>query len=121
MAQSGNAPGGLDITYQVGGTFKMIMTWQDQNGNPVDLTNYTADMKIKPSTGSSTVLHESSTTNGEIVLGGTAGTITITTTAATTAAFSWITAVYDLKMTDGSGFVTYLVAGKAMLNPQVTT
>lgn len=120
MAQVTNQPGPLDITIQQGGTFNLILQWQDQNGNRVNLTGYSADMKIKPSPGSSTVYHESSTTNGEITLNAN-GLITIIIAAATTAALNWISAFYDLKMTDGSGNVIYLVAGAAYLNAQVTT
>lgn len=121
MAQVTNQPGALDITIQQGGTFNLILLWQDQNGNAINLTGYSADMRIKSAAGASTTLHESSTANGEITLStnGT-GSITILIAAATTAAFNWLSAVYDLKMTDGSGNIIYLVAGAAVLNAQVT-
>lgn len=121
MAQVTNQPGDLDITIQQGGTFNLILIWQDQNGNAVNLTGYSADMRIKSSAGASTTLHESSTSNGEITLGASTGYITIIIAAATTAAFNWLSAVYDLKMTDGSGNIIYLVGGAAVLNAQVTT
>lgn len=121
MAQVTNQPGALDITIQQGGTFNLILLWQDQNGNAFDLTGYSADMQIRASAGASTILHEASTTNGEITLSTNGkGSITIIITAATTALFNWLSAVYDLKMTDSLGNIIYLVAGAAVLNAQVT-
>jgi len=84
------------------------------------LTGYTADMQIRQTITSSTILYEASTGNGAIVMGGTAGTITLTIPAATTAAFTWNRGVYDLNLTSPGGVVTRLLQGYAIVSPEVT-
>jgi hypothetical protein len=85
--------------------------------SPVDLTGYTVAMQFRPSPYSSTILYDASS---DIVLGGTAGTITLTIAASATALFTWWTAVYDLILTDSSGNVTRLLEGTVSISPGVT-
>lgn len=87
---------------------------------PVDLTGYTARMQIREKLDSSTVIHELSTSLGNIVLDNTAKTIVLTIPAVTTAAFSFTTAVYSLEMVASGGQVTQLVAGSVTLVKEVT-
>jgi len=90
------------------------------NGTPVDLTGFTADMQIRQNVQSSTILYEASTANGAIVLGGTAGTITLTIPASATAGFTWIKGVYDMNLTSSGGIVTRLLQGTVVVSPEVT-
>ena len=112
--------GTLHLTIEQGATFNPVLTWKDQAGTPIDLTGYTARMQIRATVDSSTVIHELSTANGELTLGGTAGTITFGIPAATTAGFTFDEAVYDLELTDASGVVTRLLKGNVYLSPEVT-
>ncbi len=112
--------GTLHLTIEQGATFNPVMTWKDQAGNPIDLTGYTARMQIRATVDDSTVIHELSTTNGELVLGGVAGTITFGIPATTTASFTFQEAVYDLELTALDGTVTRLLKGSVYLSPEVT-
>jgi len=87
---------------------------------PVDLTGFTAAMQIRQTVQSSTVLYSASTAGGQIVLGGTAGTIALTIPASATAGFSWIRGVYDINLTSSGGIVTRLIQGNVIVSPEVT-
>jgi hypothetical protein len=87
---------------------------------PVDLTNYTARMQIRPDINSSTILVTLTEANGGIVLGGTKGTVQIVIADTVTAAFTFTTAVYDLDLTDSNGVVTRLLQGVITLDSAVT-
>tara|TARA_R110000824_G_scaffold379270_1_gene571175 strand:- start:53 stop:415 length:363 start_codon:yes stop_codon:yes gene_type:complete len=85
----------------------------------VDLTNYTARMKIRRKQSDSG--HLASLTNSSgITLGGSAGTIVIKLTDTQTAAITPGPAVYDLEMIDGSGYVRRLIEGSLTFIPSVT-
>lgn len=112
--------GKLNITIEQGATFNPVLTWKDQAGTPIDLTGYTAQMQIRSDHASTTVIHEASTTNNELVLGGVNGTVTFDIPATTTAAFTFDEGVYDLELTSASGVVTRLVEGTVYLSPEVT-
>ena len=90
------------------------------SGTPVDLTGFTADMQIRQNVQSSTILYEASTANNAIVLGGTAGTITLTIPASATAGFTWNKGVYDMNLTSSGGVVTRLLQGAVVVSPEVT-
>lgn len=87
---------------------------------PVDLTGYTARMQIREKLDSATVLHELSTTLGNIALNNTTKTITLTIPAATTAGFTFTSGVYSLELEASSGVVTQLVSGTVTLVKEVT-
>lgn len=112
--------GNYDITIEQGATFSLVFTWRDSAGSLVNVTGYSARMQVRKSPSSPTVLLDLSTTGGGITLGGTNGTITLSASAATTAALSPSPAVYDLEMVSPGGVVTRLLAGKVNILPEVT-
>jgi hypothetical protein len=109
-------------------TYTRVFTWltgtccgQGTAGaqpQPVDLTGYTATMQIRAAPQAATVLYDAS---GDIVLGGTTGTITLTIPASATTDFTWWNGVYDLLLTDGSGNATRLLQGSVTVSPGVST
>ena len=76
-------------------------------------------MQIRETVDSTTTIHESTTANNEIVLGGIAGTITFSISAVTTAAFTFDCGVYDLELVNGND-VTRLLRGDVVLSKEVT-
>lgn len=110
-----------------GATFTKVFTWlagtccgQGTAGaqpQPVDLTGYTAAMQIRAYPLSSTILFDAS---GDLVLGGTAGTITLSIAASVTETFTWWNGVYDLLLTSPAGVVTRLLQGSVTVSPGVT-
>jgi hypothetical protein len=107
-------------------TFEKVFIWTagmcgcgtaGASSGPVDLTGYTAALQIRPFELSTTILFDASS---DIVLGGTAGTISLSIPATDTATFTWWVGVYDLLMTDSSGIATRLLQGSVTVTPGVT-
>lgn len=76
-------------------------------------------MTVRPFVGASTTTVVASTTNGRIVLGGTAGRVTVTIDAATTGAISAGRYAYDLVLSTGAT-VTRILEGKFIVTGAVT-
>ena len=89
------------------------------DSTPWDLTGYTATMTVRPFIGASTTTVVASTANGRMVLGGPAGSITITIDAATTGDISAGRYSYDLVL-DSSTEVTRILEGKFVVTGAVT-
>lgn len=96
-----------------------------QYNTPVDLTVFTARMKIKDKVGGSVL---ASTEAGDsplnvlaIAIDNTAKTITLTIDATATDDFTWTKGVYDLEMVSSVGVVTSLITGKVVVLKEVTT
>ena len=95
-----------------------------QYNTPVDITGYSARMKIKDKIGG-TVL--ASTEAGDtplnvlaIVIDNAAKTITLSIAATATDDFAWTKGVYDLEMVSPSGVVTTILSGKVSVTKEVT-
>lgn len=108
-----------DMICDQGATFSRVITWEDSNGSPINLTAYTARMQVRPEASSSTTTLSLTTENGRITLGGSAGTITLTVAAADTAAVAAGPYVYDLELVSG-GVVTRLTMGSFTVRAEVT-
>lgn len=96
-----------------------------QYNTPVDLTGFTARMKIKDRVGG-TVL--ASTEAGDTPLNvltidilNASKTITLSIPATATDDFTWTKGVYDLEMVSPSGVVTAILSGKVSVTKEVTT
>lgn len=109
-----------DLVIEQGATFYQPLRWKDSDGNPIDLTNYTARMQIRRNHESDVVLLSLTTENSRIELGGSLGTINLIITAADTKDLNFSEAVYDLELIDGNGKVTRLLQGAVTLSPEVT-
>ena len=90
------------------------------NGTPNNLTGYTARMQVRATIAAASALLDLTTSNGGIVLGGTAGTIRILATAAQTAALTIDEGFYDLELIDGAGAVRRLLYGAVTVSKEVT-
>jgi hypothetical protein len=116
------AAGRYDLTIEQGATFKRSLTWKTSTATPVNVTGYTARMRVKNKVGGTTVLHLT-TENGGITLGGAAGTISLLATATQTSAIAIKKGVYDLELASNAATpeVTRLISGQVVLSPEVTT
>lgn len=103
---------------QQGATWTRTITWRDSAGTAINLTGYTARMMLKRGY-KDTVAALSLTNSSGITLGGAAGTIVITITAAQSALLSG-QYVYDLELVNGA-VVTRLIEGVITFSPEVTT
>lgn len=110
-----------NVTIDQGANWFINFIYKDTNGNPVNLTGYTAALQIREYYAATTTLLSltSSPAAGITITAGT-GTIAISATAVQTGAITAGNYVYDCEITDGTGVVTRIVQGEAYISPQVT-
>jgi|Laugrefabdmm15sn_1035127.scaffolds.fasta_scaffold11175_4 hypothetical protein len=110
-----------NLVIQQGATLSLAITWKDSTGTAINLTGYTARMQARSTYDTATAILSLTSAAGDIVLGGVAGTITITASATVTAALTapW-SGVWDLELVSGGGVVTRLLEGAASVSPEVT-
>lgn len=110
-----------NITIIQGATLRDVTTWKAGDpALPVDLTGCTARMQVRARVEDPIPLLDLTTANGGIILGGTAGTVTVYLSATATAAIQWKAGVYDLEIEFGNGDVRRLMAGSVSVSPNVT-
>jgi len=127
------AAGKYSFAIEQGSTVDFEIAYKDSAGEPIDLTDYQARMQIRPSKGSETVyitLSSSLAADGTgLHMSGsgdvnppTSGTIGIYIDAASSSAFTFNEAVYDLEIVTGSTYpvVTRLLEGSVRLIQEVT-
>lgn len=108
-----------DITADQGATYSVVITYENSNGTPINLTNYTARMQLRASYASVAAALTLTTENGRITLGGALGTITLTVEAATMETLEAKTYVYDLELVNGSTVIR-LLQGLFVNRPNAT-
>ena len=64
----------------IGSTYTVQLVYNDPNGDPIDLTGYTAKMQLRLKYGATTAALTLTTGGGGIVIDGPNGTINITAT-----------------------------------------
>tara|TARA_Y100000389_G_scaffold196137_1_gene228559 strand:+ start:477 stop:860 length:384 start_codon:yes stop_codon:yes gene_type:complete len=125
------AAGKYSFIIEQGATTDFEIVWKDGNGGVIDLTNYHARMQIRSDYGANGTLYASlsssldpdgtglnlSGSNGTNPL--SSGSIGVFISAASSSAFNFSEAKYDLEVVSGS-YVTRLIEGKVKLNKEVT-
>lgn len=98
------------------------ITYQDSNGNPINLAGYSAQMQVRQTINSSNpAIIDVSTANGNIVITAATGLIAISIPHSITSALTApLKANYDVVITDGTGLKTRLVYGIASIAESVT-
>lgn len=86
---------------------------------PVPLSSLQARMQIRETVDSSTVLHEATTQNSQIILDDTNKTIQITLLGNVTQNFAFATAVYSLELYNGNNVIPF-INGNLTLVQEVT-
>lgn len=112
-----------NIEIPQGSLFDQTIVYKNNDGEPVDLTGYTAEMQIRSYKASTDdPLLTMNTSNGYIVLGGEAGTIALNIPGGITATLDFNWARYDLELYPGGvvGNSIRLLEGKVHLNKEVT-
>lgn len=110
----------VDLVIQQGADFAHTISLQNNDGSVFVLTGYTGRMQVRPTVESATVLLDINTGNGRIAINGLAGQITLTLTNTITAGLTFTSAVYDLEIVSGSGFVTRVMEGNITVSLEVT-
>lgn len=114
------AAGKHDFKIEQGSTFRLDVSYRDSNGDPINLSGYTARMQARPTPTSSTIYINISTTLGGVTITPAIGLITLALSATQTAALDFSTARYDLEIQSSTGVVTRLIEGTITLSREVT-
>lgn len=106
-----------NITILQGATFTLVVNWEDEDGDAIDLTGYTVAMAIKASYGGASIV-----TPTISITGAATGEITVSISATNTAAITADYGVYDIELTHTStGTVTRIMQGAVIIDKEVTT
>lgn len=122
--------GRYSFTIEQGSTLSFQLQYKDSDGNPINLANYGGRMQIRPTLPSSTVyitLSSSMQADGTgLNFSGSngstppaSGSIGLYISAASSSAFDFDTAVYDLEIYSGS-IVNRILEGQIKLSKEVT-
>jgi hypothetical protein len=87
---------------------------------PIPISGYTAQMQIRETVESTTVIHELTTANGGIVIDPVNYTILLNISSAVTGTFDFDAAVYSCELTDAQGVVMPFLTGSITLVKEVT-
>lgn len=91
----------LDIEIEQGATFELVFIYQDEQGNPFDLTGMTARMQLRRTYNSPDALLSLTNANGRIIFDPFIGKITLRVSATDTTPLNG-SGVYDLELIDGA-------------------
>lgn len=108
MAIKGN------ITIDQGADFSTSINVTDDDGNVVDLSDYTGAAQMRKHYTSSTAY------DFTVSIASSSGVVTLSMSSNTSANIAAGRYVYDCELTDTSGIVTRLVEGIVTVTPQVT-
>jgi hypothetical protein len=115
-------PAHLDLEIYKGSTFVKVIQWK--TGTPptaVNLTGCTARMQIRKSVNDSTVLDNLTTENGKLeIFAPSNGSFKILIPAATSSAYNFTSAVYDLEIVFSDLTVVRIIEGCFIAVPEVT-
>ena len=95
-----------------GATFGQTLTLKDSSDTLVNLTGYSsAEMDLRDTPDASATILTLTTANNRIALGGTAGTVTLSISAADTANMAVGDGHYDLEIVNSAGNVYRILEG----------
>jgi len=124
------AAGRYSFIIEQGSTLNLELQYKDENGVPIDLSNYSGKMQLRSSVDSSIVILELSSSlqadgtglnfsgsNGQT--SPTSGSIGIYVSAVSSSLLNFDSALYDLEITSGS-FVSRILEGQVKLSKEIT-
>jgi hypothetical protein len=111
--------GSYDLVLDQGATWQIVCVWKIA-GTPVNLTGFTARMQVRSGFESTDPILDLTSAGGDIVLGGSAGTIAVTVSAAVSAEIAANKYRYDLELESAAGVVTRLLNGYLTSRREVT-
>ena len=118
--------GKYNFIIEQGADLNRVLNPKASDGSPIDLTDYSARMKMRETVDNATVIDDLTTANGRITLqdytqdSQTFWRLILHFPNATTSAYTFKTCVYDLEIIDGSDIVTRMLEGVITLSKEVT-
>jgi hypothetical protein len=124
------AAGRYSFIIEQGSTLNLELQYKDENGNPINLSEYGGKMQLRSSVDSSIVILELSSSlqadgtglnfsgsNGQTPP--SSGSIGIYVSAISSSLLNFDSALYDLEITSGS-FVSRILEGQVKLSKEIT-
>jgi hypothetical protein len=111
------------ILVEQGSTWRVVLTVYDEDGDPVDLTGYTARMQVREAVDSLSPVFSLTTPEGSpggITITGPAGQVELLIPDETSTAWTWTFGVYDLELVSPDGDVDRLLKGEFEVDREVT-
>jgi hypothetical protein len=116
-------PATVDMELPQGSTWDPVWTLRDAAGAPLDLTGWSARMKIRDGIDAAVELI-SLAAPADIALGGVAGTVAPTIAAATSAAWAFVgpskSYVWDFELIEPGGAVRRVFQGRFVVTREAT-
>lgn len=106
------------MTCNQGANLNQSLTWRNPDGTPINLTGYTAEMRVARNKGGTLVLNPT-TENGQIEITALSGLILINVDAADTLDVESGIYVYEVDLTSSNGTVTRLLEGQFVVDGRV--
>ena len=111
-----------NIAFEQGAPFELVYTWTDDNGNPLNVTGYTAQFVVATDLVNKTqiLLVDSAgggVENTSLTVGTTDGTFTVQAAAAATTAMTFIRGFYALIVQSPGDVVSKLLEGQVVVTP----
>lgn len=122
------AAGKYSFIIEQGSTVNFTIIYADANGDPIDISQYSSKMQIRPYPGSTDVIVTLSSSlnsdgTGLNMTNAASGAIGIYIASCTSSMFNFAEASYDLDIVSGSGncpYVNRILEGKVKLSKEVT-
>ena len=113
-------PAGIyNFNCEQGSTFERVIEVTNNDDTIKNLDGVTGRMQVRTTIDAASAMVEFTTANGKMFINGELGTVTLSLTAAETAALTQ-SGVYDLELIDASGEVDRLIEGNFNLEQNVT-
>lgn len=114
-----------DMIVDQGATVNTVFTIKNSARSALDITGYVARMQVRRFDGttrnpSPTVIAEYTSYDGYLIIGDSAGTVTLLIPPAEMAAYEPGSYVYDLEVESALGETTRIVQGKFIVRAEVT-
>lgn len=116
MAELTIIPGTLDITASQGKTWTIAITVRDSAGTLINFTGYQAKWQIRAKPASNLILE---LTNGSGITLTSSGVITITASAAQTAAIPASNYQHEIELTEPAGTIPPFLAGTLNVKAEI--
>jgi hypothetical protein len=112
-----------NINIDQGSTHTFSITYNDSDGNPINLTEYSANLQVRTAyTATSANIVLTSNPAYGLTIGGANGQVNVTFNPVDTQVLENVKRayVYDLELTSNTGTVTRLIEGTFLLFPEAT-
>lgn len=107
-----------NLTIPQGTTWAARWPLQDEDGTAANIAGWDARAQARTSTAATSTLHSWTSAEGNIVLDELG--VLLTVAPATSSAWVWMSAVYDIELFHTDGTVIRITQGRISVDPEVT-